>query len=256
MHERPLDLVLDTGNSRTKVALFHGVSLMGRTAFTNGSTTALDRFLGDVKPLRIAIGSVAAEDVGFVKHLQKLAPLLHITGGSYTPLRSQYTTPLALGVDRLANAVAANALFPGRSVIAVDLGTCITYDLVDAQATYLGGAITPGLRMRAAAMNQYSARLPDVVPAEDPDPLGNSTNASLQAGIHHGVLGELKEFIRTYAYHGPDPAVVLTGGDAPRFARAMKTGIFAHPFLTLEGLRIILHHQYGDSGLPAGVVAS
>lgn len=256
MRERPLDLVLDMGNSRTKAALFSGDRALRHAAFENGDVAQLEHFLGKEKPDRIAWGSVAAEDPRFMQHLQQRAPVLLITGSSSSPLRSHYGTPATLGVDRLANAVGASALFPGRAVIAVDLGTCITYDLVDAGANYLGGAISPGVHMRARAMHAYSARLPEVVPAGDPHPLGNNTIASLEAGIHHGVLGELKEFIRSYAYHAPDPAVVLTGGDAPRFARAMKTGIFAHPFLTLEGLRTILHHQLGDSGLPAGVVTS
>lgn len=252
MPESLIDLVLDVGNTRTKIALFSGDRLVRHSAIASGDARSLTTFLQGATPDRIALASVAGEDNSFFDQLCGLAPVLSITGASASPLRSLITTPETLGVDRLANAVAARACFAKRAVLAVDMGTCITYDLVDADGVHRGGAISPGLLMRAKAMHAYSARLPLVVPGPNPGSLGTDTTTAMEAGIHYGILGELKEFIRTYGHQFTLPAVVFTGGDALPFARAMKTGIFAHPFLTLEGLRLILHHQLGGSGLPAG----
>lgn len=249
MDRRSSDLVLDVGNTRTKLALFHGERLVKMSMIATGDLKALNDALAGTLPGRIAVGSVASPDEALLRYLGGLAPTFTITGGTPTPLRSHYTTPHTLGVDRLANAVAAAAMFPGRPVLAVDLGTCITYDLVDAEGVHAGGAISPGLRMRARAMHAYSARLPEVEVGDVPGPWGTSTREALEAGIHQGVLGELQGFIRHAAYHAAGCAVVLTGGDAPVFARACKSGIFAHPFLTLEGLRLILLHHHADGGL-------
>ncbi len=251
MDNSATDLVLDVGNTRTKLAVFAGARLLSKRTITTGDRDALAAAIAGLAPARIALGSVAAADELLLARLRELAPTLVITGETPTPLRSAYATPTTLGVDRLANAVAAAAMFPGRDVLAVDMGTCITYDLVDAGGTYRGGAISPGMGMRAKALHAYSARLPEVRLANAPVPWGTSTEEALRAGIHHGILGELHHFMGRAAHQAAHCAVVLTGGDAVRFARAAKRGIFAHPFLTLEGLRLILHHHHAGPG-PAG----
>ncbi len=251
--DRPLsDLIIDIGNTRTKLALFLGSRPSWRATFATADHAAIIAALAERKPDRITVGSVASPDPLLLDRLRSIAPTLVVTGDASSPLRSRYTTPLTLGVDRLANAVAVASLFPGRAALAVDLGTCITYDLVEADGTYVGGAISPGLVMRVRAMHAHSARLPEVELAEDPALWGASTDTSLQSGVHHGILGELKSFIHSATHHSPSCAVVLTGGDALRFARACKSGIFAHPFLTLEGLRIILHHHHSVTGRAGG----
>lgn len=251
MNDASMDLVLDVGNTRTKLALYSGGRLRRAGRMNNGDRAALATFLNDDRPSHGVIGSVARPDEGFIEHLRTIAPVLVVTGATPMPLRSRYASPLTLGADRLANAVAASRQFPGRQVVAIDLGTCITYDLVLADGTYAGGAITPGLRMRAQAMHGYSARLPLVEPGDDPPVLGRTTSASLEAGVYHGILGEIRGFIQAYAHGSPDTAVVLTGGDALRFTRGLKSGIFALPLLTLEGLHAILdHHRRG--GAPPG----
>lgn len=240
-----MDLIIDIGNTRGKAAIFEGDRLMRRFTFKvrdiQGFVAQLER-----DPIaRAALGTVADEAHELVDWLGMRVPVFRIDSHGPMPIRSAYTTGATLGVDRLANAVAASSLFPGRPVLAIDMGTCITYDLVDAQGVYQGGAITPGGRMRANAMHSYSARLPLVDDAVHPGPFGRSTVASLQAGISHGILGEARHFIGLGLERDRTTVVVLTGGDALHHGRALKSGIFAHPFLTLEGLRIIFHHGHG-----------
>lgn len=240
-----MDLILDIGNTRTKAALFEGDRLRRLGAFGTEDAPALMRFLNGERPTRAAIATVAAAGEELLNALGPDLPIERLTTQHPAPIRSAYTTAETLGIDRWANAVAAAAMFPGRAVLAIDLGTCITYDLVDASRAYLGGAISPGSRMRAQAMHQFSARLPLVQPDHAAPPFGTSTTGSLKAGILHGVVGELRCFIEEARQHHPGLAVVLTGGDALAHARALKSGIFAHPYLTLEGLRRILHHGRG-----------
>jgi type III pantothenate kinase len=183
------------------------------------------------------------DDPDLGSYLASLCPVLQVSGITPSPLRSTYASPLTLGADRLANSVGALVHLPGRPVLAIDAGTCITYDLIEKDGTYMGGAISPGLRMRAKALHAYSARLPMVDPGPRPASLGNDTRSSIAAGMHHGILGEVQGFIRDYAHDRPDLAVVLTGGDALWIAAGLKNGIFAHPLLTLDGLHAILVHN-------------
>jgi type III pantothenate kinase len=247
------DLVLDVGNTRMKAALF-GPMGMERWAFlAHGDVSGLRSWLAEAQLQDIALASVAGPDPGLERFLSTLAPVLVLGGGSPSPLVSTYGTPHTLGVDRLANAVGARQRFPDRPVIAIDLGTCITYDVVDGSGHYQGGLITPGMTMRARAMNAYSARLPLVEPGGHPPLMGRHTVGSLEAGIHHGVRAELMTLIHDLRHEMPDAAVVLTGGDAVRFTRALKNGIFADPSLTLNGTHaLLLHHRSLADGHPSG----
>jgi len=248
--------VLDVGNSRTKVALFQAAGRALRwTTLANGDRLGLHQWLGGMVPSHAVHGSVASHHPELGRYLAELCPVLEVTGTTATPLRSAYATQHSLGADRLANAVGAATHHPGRPVLAVDAGTCITYDLVSAEGIHLGGAITPGMHLRAKAMHNHSARLPLVDPGPSPAALGSDTRSSLAAGIHHGMLGEVLGFMATYGHHRADLAVVLTGGDALRIATGLKSGIFAHPLLTLEGLHAILVHNLALDPAAGGAVA-
>lgn len=249
----PHFLVLDIGNSRTKAGLFHDGHLLRTAAFPNGDAAAVRRFLSGTKVARIACGSVAAENADQMGSLEAVAPVTELRGDSPGPIANSYRTPATLGVDRWANAVAAASLFPGRAALAVDLGTCITYDLVTKGHGLVGGIISPGLRMRARAMHAFSARLPEVEAPEIVPFIGGDTAECIASGTHHGIRAELRQVIDELAQQHPDLAVVLTGGDAPRFARALENGIFAHPYLTLLGLHALLVHAHPYT--PAGGVA-
>lgn len=249
----PYHLVLDVGNSRTKAALFRSGRSVRSGTLANGDLLALQAWLAGSVPAASVVGSVAAPDGALLEWLRSMAVLVEVNGTTPSPLRSAYGSPLTLGADRLANAVGGALLFPARPVLVIDLGTCITCDLVGPDGTYLGGTISPGMHMRARAMHEHSARLPLVVPEEDPAIPGIDTRGSLAAGVHHGILGELRWSIELLGYQRPGMAVVMTGGDAPRYARGLKSGIFAHPFLTLIGLHAILVHHLAVH--PAGADA-
>jgi len=251
MDQDPEVLALDQGNTRTKLALFRRGEVVRTGHIAHGDTAAVKAFLGDMRPAAVVVGSVAAHDEAFTAFLGILAPLFVVRGDTKAPVVNAYGTPTSLGADRLANAVGAAARFPGRPVLAIDLGTCITYDVVEADGRYVGGAISPGMRMRAQAMNAYSTRLPLVVPEEEPALVGTSTTGSLASGVFHGVVSELQGFVHALGHERPEMAVVLTGGDAPLFMSALKSGIFAIPLLTLEGLYAIIVHHRPELG-PAG----
>jgi type III pantothenate kinase len=249
------DLVLDVGNTRVKWALFAHGRMAAHGVVERRAVGSLGPLLGSSAPGTIVLGTTAAPDADLLGALRALAPVVEITGASAAPIRTRYGTRPTLGADRLANAVAAVQRFAGRPSLTIDLGTCATYDLCEADGTYAGGAISPGLHMRARAMNAYSARLPLVEPEPWPDPIGSTTQQSLSAGVHYGLLGEVQGFIHRYGKGRPDLAVLLTGGDAPRIVRGLENGIFALPLHTLEGYHALLQHHRSVTGgtLSAGV---
>ena len=122
---RSSDLVIDVGNSRTKLALFAAHKLLRIGHSQNGEAAAVKAFLGGDRPTGIVLGTTAAENQHYAKELEKIAPLLIVTGTTPSPLKSNYATPLTLGADRIANAVGSLARFPGRPVLWWILGPAL-----------------------------------------------------------------------------------------------------------------------------------
>ncbi len=159
--------------------------------------------------------------------------------GVRTGLRIRYHNPLEVGSDRIAGAIAAAKLFPGKNAIIVDFGTATTIDALTEERDYLGGIILPGLRLAMESLDARTARLPKVEIRKPPELLGRSTVESIQAGLYHGNIAILRHLcaeVREQYFAGRPTVLVGTGG----FARLFEDeNVFdAHvPELVLIGLR-------------------
>jgi type III pantothenate kinase len=163
------------------------------------------------------------------------------------PIKNGYDTPHTLGPDRLAAAVGAAGLFPNRACLVLDLGTCLTADLVDPAGTFRGGLIAPGLSMRFRAMHEHTARLPliddPLTDADWPHLVARNTRDALRSGVLNGLGFELNGLIDAHRRDWPDLAVLLCGGDGPVLRSRLKEPIFAVPELVLTGLNRILRYN-------------
>ena len=233
-------LVIDIGNTRIKSAVFEGNTLLTEEVFEN-----LDQgreFWSEVNFDHCLISSVRSDESDLREILSFPFQFLHHQ--SSIPLINGYSTPHTLGLDRLCAAVGAWELSGRRAVLAIDLGTCITYELVDDSGVYLGGAISPGMLMRAKAMHQFTAKLPQVeLPSGDLPEWGDSTQSCLQVGVLKGIKHEIEGFIKTYSLKFPEIKVFICGGDAQSFESIAKDHIFVVPNLVLYGLNSILNHN-------------
>jgi type III pantothenate kinase len=159
------------------------------------------------------------------------------------PFKNLYRTPLTLGIDRLAAVAGALASFPAQNCLVVDAGTCMTYELLTAQAEYLGGNIAPGIAMRLKAMHAFTAKLPEVSKGETEDWVGYSTESALRNGAQWGAAFEIEGTIARLQGKFSPLTVILTGGDAIFLAKMLKSQIFVLPDLVLIGLNKILNHN-------------
>ncbi len=235
------NLVIDIGNSRTKVGIFSGGQLGERQVFDGEAWAQILETATNHRPQNIILSTVGSapapawradmEQIGAYRELDATTPL---------PFRNEYRTPSTLGKDRVAAVAGALALYPGENCLVVDAGTCITADLLTADGRYLGGNISPGVRMRLRAMHTMTARLPLVETGEVEGLLGESTETALRNGGQLGAALELEGLIdRLEATFGP-PRCILTGGDAGLLVKLLKKKIFVHPELVLYGLNKII----------------
>jgi len=168
---------------------------------------------------------------------------LQLTSTLPLPINNRYKTPETLGVDRIAAVCGALEIFPNRNCLVIDAGTAITYDFMDCDKNYWGGAISPGIAMRFKALHTLTERLPLIGATENFQLTGDSTETSIQSGVLYGVIGEMDGFISKYLNLHPDLGVVLTGGDTFFFENNLKQPIFAARELVLSGLNRILQHH-------------
>ena len=145
----------------------------------------------------------------------------------------------------MAAVVAANEQFPGRDILVIDAGTCITYEFIDSQGQYHGGNISPGLQMRFKALHQFTGRLPLVAPQGCTPALGKDTETAMRAGVWKGIEYEISGYITAMKHKYPEVLVFLTGGDDFSFDTNVKSVIFADRFLVLKGLNRILNYNNG-----------
>lgn len=238
------NLVIDIGNTNSKVGIFNQHELKEERVFVDEDS--LKSFLQTCEADCLLLASVS-------KSYDALLPYARHIGKTYTldhtlplPITNLYATPETLGVDRLAGVCAAHAMFPQSPCLVIDSGTCVTYDFINENAEYLGGAISPGLHMRLKAMHTFTARLPLVEITGDIPLVGNSTKSCLQSGAFNGMLAEIDATIERYKQHNPQLRVILCGGDTHFFENRLKGAIFAVQNLVLKGLNSILLHNVGQ----------
>jgi len=155
------------------------------------------------------------------------------------PITLEYKTLETLGADRIAAAVGAIELFPKTNCLVIDLGTCITMDLVTQDGVFKGGIISPGLQMRMKSMAQFTENLPDISSMWQELPqnaLGKSTYECLLAGAYGGIVNEIKGVLDRLSKDFTSINVILTGGDAVHFESKVKAHIFAGSKIVLTGL--------------------
>lgn len=174
-----------------------------------------------------------------------------LLGSSDLPLTCRLPEPDRIGVDRLLDAVAANALRPpGCPAVVVDVGTAITVDLVGPEGTYCGGAIVPGIAMSARALHQFTDLLPlvDMNELHRPPPaVGTSTVGAIHSGLYWCVVGTIRELVARMtselqlSSEGEEavvPQVYLTGGAGAAVAGLLGPGARLVPHLTLAGIAL------------------
>ncbi len=236
------NLILDQGNTRLKSALYDNGELIRLLISTHYSDAPFQKLLAELNPDAVMVSSVTHDDLYQQMKLKYGEKVFQLSHESPLPFTSHYSTPETLGLDRIALAAAAVGEFPKRNCLIIDAGTCITYDFIDENKVYHGGAIGPGLMMRYRALNDYTSRLPLVEHQAPMDLIGHSTAESIRSGVVHGMIAEIEGTIARYDQRFNDLQVIITGGDAQVFEPLVKNGIFAAPNFLLTGLNNILEH--------------
>lgn len=238
-------LTIDVGNTRTKWAVFENNTIVDFDSCTNITIqNELKKILKIHPKIQNAIFSSVTHflenDICF---LQSKINVKVVSRDAVFPFTNLYKSPETLGIDRMILAAAAVMLFPSTNRLIIDAGSCITYDFVDDQNQYHGGAISPGLQMRYNSMRHYTAKLPQLELSEINDFIGQETTTCMHSGVVNGVVGEINHMIHSIVGDSENFTIILTGGDTVFLAKRLKSTIFANSNFLLEGLNRYFYFQ-------------
>jgi len=234
-----MNLVIDIGNTFTKLAVFNNKILLETIVQKELDDSLINSIFKKFKITNSIFSSVIENKKNEIL-LKKynFLPLTHLTP---LPLTIIYKTPETLGIDRIAAVVGAKSCFNNTDLLVIDLGTCVTYDFINAKGEYLGGSISPGFNMRFNALHHFTGKLPLIAfNKENLILIGDSTENSIISGVYNGLKNEINGIINEYISQYALLKIVVTGGDINLFDLEPKNRIFADKFLVLQGLNEIL----------------
>lgn len=252
-----LRLVVVIGNTTTTLAVFSGSGepsidslpsdrfafpdtmreVLGRVAQRHGTPDAVT--ICSVVPELAASVSAVIESIFAV-------PVLNIGSAIRLPFTLDYGNSHTFGADRVALCAWSRHLFGEKAVIAVDIGTAITFDVLGSDGRYRGGLIMPGIDMMAAALHARTAQLPLIGIAKPESLLGRSTGECIRSGIFWGVVNQLGGLIDAIAdelirENGESSVeVIATGGNSRLIASELETVSVIDELAVIRGSDLLL----------------
>ena len=231
-------LTIDVGNTRIKAAVFEDSMLLGHFVFMK---MELEKKIKKIlekyeKTTHLVVASVGDVEKQVFLNFSETVNVHFISHNDPFPFFNKYGTPQTLGIDRMVLAAGATLACPNQNRLVIDAGTCVTYDFIDQDDNYLGGAISPGLRLRYEALHNYTAKLPLLTLESSGHFIGKSTAESIHSGVVNGLVYEIDGFINEYKSQYSNFIIILTGGDTDFLAKRLKNTIFANSNFLLESL--------------------
>ncbi len=245
-------LAINANNTNVKFALYEGDVLKGDWRLKTDPARTSDEYVVwlkqwlDMAGLRLAdidgaiLASVVPQanfhlDMMCSRHL-RVRPLIVGEAGVALGIEIRLDRPSDVGADRLANAIGGHIRYR-RPLIVVDFGTATTFDVIEGEGHYIGGAIAPGINLSLEALHNFTARLPRIAVERPRRAIGKDTLEAMQSGIFFGYLGLIEGMVaRIAGEFGADLLVVATGGLAPLFAEATPVIHHLDPEITMRGL--------------------
>ncbi|MRG46777.1 type III pantothenate kinase [Chitinophaga sp. SYP-B3965] len=232
---------LDLGNSRLKCGVMLNGELQQELFFSESNLVqdvrdALDQY----HPQAAILSSVVDHPEELETLLSEQTSFLKLDHSTPLPIKLVYEKPETLGVDRIALACGAWAIFPGKHNLIIGAGSAITYNFLNRSGEFLGGGISPGIDMRFRALHTFTDKLPLIKASTQYAFVGFNTRQSILSGVQEGALAEMAGMIASYGTRYRNFNVLLTGGNLDFFASRLKKKIFASPYLMYKGLNSIV----------------
>ena len=243
------NLVIDEGNTLCKIAVMNGNDMLCEAVAPEFD---MEQAAELAKRYAVDKAIVASTRGGAAQICEKLrseiACVLCFTSQTEVPIEIDYSSRQTLGTDRIAAAVGVVCNMGIKDALIVDMGSAITFDVVE-NGAFKGGNISLGVAMRFRALHEFTAALPLCEPAEPSRVFGNSTKEAIEQGVMQGILYEIEGYIERVLQKNEKNSIIFCGGDAESFVNRIKNTIFAPRKLMFTGLNEILEYNVSKNNI-------
>lgn len=251
-------IVLDVGNTNTKIGIFDGDELVLSLRLSSSMSKTGDEYgfylVGmlknkNISPSDITGGIISSVNPNLNYTFEHMLGFYfgvkpYIVGtGVKTGINVKYDNPKEVGADRIVGSVAAYNIYGGPCIV-IDCGTATTFNVVSANGEYLGGAIAAGLKSSADALYTGTAKLPKVELTVPKNVIGKTTITNMQSGLVYGYVSMIEGMVaRIKKEIGKEVKVIATGGLSEIVSSCSNVIDVVDRTLTLKGLKIVYDLQ-------------
>lgn len=248
-------LAFDVGNSNIVMGVFKERELIKDWRMSTDKSKSSDEIgilvnqlfeyeglhLTDIKA--VIISSVVPTIMYSLEHMIrkycKIEPIV-VGPGIRTGMNVKYDNPRQVGADRIVNGVAVHKKYGGNCIV-VDFGTATTFCAISENCEYLGGVISPGIKIMSDALFERAAKLTRVELQKPPSVICRNTTQAIQSGVIYGNVGMVDYIIERMVreLNWPEVKIIATGGLSSLIATESRLIQYVDRYLTLEGLRYV-----------------
>ena len=243
------NLIVDEGNTLCKIAVIDENELLCEAVSEEFDMASATQMIEQFSVGKAVVASTRQGAEKIAEQLRsKLDKVLIFSSQTEVPIAVEYSSRQTLGADRVAMAVGVVCEMGIENALIVDMGSAITFDVVE-NGVFKGGNISLGVAMRFRALNEFTASLPLCKATEPNGEFGKSTTEAIEQGVMQGVLYEIEGYAERILSKNDKKSIIFCGGDAESFVNRIKNAIFAPRKLMFTGLNRILEHNVSKGNI-------
>ena len=243
------NLIVDEGNTLCKIAVLDKSEVLFEWSAGEFDMAKAAELVEQFSVDKAVVASTRGGAEKICEQLRsKIDRVLHFSSQTEVPIEIEYSSRQTLGADRIAVAVGVVCEMGIRDALIVDMGSAITYDIVE-DGVFKGGNISLGVAMRFKALNEFTASLPLCEATEPNNKFGQSTKEAIEQGVMQGILHEIEGYVERISAENNKKSIIFCGGDAESFVNRIKSAIFAPRKLMFTGLNRILEYNVSQNNI-------
>ena len=243
------NLIVDEGNTLCKIAVVDKSEVLYEWSDKEFDMAKASELVEQFSIDKAIVASTRGGAEKICEQLgSKVAKVLHFTSQTEVPIEIEYSSRQTLGADRIAVAVGVVCEMGIESALVVDMGSAITYDIIE-NGVFKGGNISLGVAMRFRALHEFTASLPLCQATEPNGAFGKSTQEAIEQGVMQGILYEIEGYVEKISATNAKKCIIFCGGDAESFVNRIKSAIFAPRKLMFTGLNRILEYNVSKNNI-------
>ena len=243
------NLIVDEGNTLCKIAVLDSSEVLCEWSDIEFDMVKSAELVEQFSIDKAVVVSTRGGAERICKQLRsKIDRVLHFSAQTEVPIGIEYSSRQTLGADRIAVAVGVVCELGIENALIVDMGSAITYDIVE-NGLFKGGNISLGVAMRFRALHEFTASLPLCEAAEPNGVFGRSTKEAIEQGVMQGILHEIEGYVERVSAENDKKSIIFCGGDAESFVNRIKNAIFAPRKLMFTGLNRILEYNVSKGNI-------